>query len=69
MPRIARVDIADYSYHIINRAVMRLRIFNSDKNYEQFEKILEDAVEKMGMSREIRCQEPFHATLQSCVRE
>lgn len=50
MPRVARVDIADYPYHIINRAVMRFRIFNTNKDYDIFEKIIEDATEDVGMS-------------------
>lgn len=49
MPRIARVDISNYAYHILNRAIMRLRIFNTDKEYERFEKIIERAAEKIGM--------------------
>jgi len=49
MPRVARVDIANYPYHIINRTVMRLRIFDTDKDYDRFEKIIEGAVENVDM--------------------
>lgn len=49
MPRIARVDIANYPYHCLNRAVMRLRIFRTDKDYMLFEKIMEEAVAETGM--------------------
>lgn len=49
MPRVARVDIGEHTYHIINRAVMRLQIFNSDEEYLLFEQTLEDAVEETGM--------------------
>lgn len=49
MPRVARVDVGDYPYHVINRAVMRLRIFNTKKDYRLFEEILEGAVEETGM--------------------
>ncbi len=49
MPRVARVDIADYPYHVINRAVMRLRIFDADDDYMRFEKILEDVAKEYNM--------------------
>jgi putative transposase len=49
MPRVARVDIADYPYHILNRAIMRLRIFDADRDYALFEHILEDAVVESDM--------------------
>jgi putative transposase len=49
MPRVARVDIADHSYHVINRGIMRLRVFSTHKEYEHFEKIIEDTTKKIGM--------------------
>lgn len=49
MPRVARVDVANYSYHVINRAVMRLRIFTTDEDYLLFEKILEETVQETQM--------------------
>ena len=49
MPRVARVDIANYPYHIINRTIMRLRVFSTDKEYERFEKIIEKAAEEIGV--------------------
>jgi putative transposase len=49
MPRVARVDIANHPYHVLNRAIMRLRIFSTGKEYEHFEKIIEEAAEKIGM--------------------
>jgi putative transposase len=49
MPRIARADIANYPYHIINRAVMRLRIFSKEDDYVVFEKIIQDAVSETEM--------------------
>jgi putative transposase len=49
MPRLARVDIGDQPYHIINRANGRLKIFEADDDYRLFEKILRDAKEETGM--------------------
>ena len=36
-------------YHVLNRANARMTIFNTDKEYEDFEQILFDAVEKFKM--------------------
>lgn len=41
MPRVARVDMGEYVYHVINRAIMRLEVFKSDEDYILFEKLLE----------------------------
>jgi len=49
MPRITRVDVEDEVYHILNRANARVQIFDNEKDYLQFESILEEAVEKFGM--------------------
>lgn len=49
MPRIARVDIGDEIYHVINRAVGRTQIFNEAKDYQLFEELLLDAKEETNM--------------------
>lgn len=49
MGRIPRIDIGNEYYHIINRANARLPIFNKNKDYEAFEKILEEAKVKYSM--------------------
>ncbi len=49
MPRLARVDLGNYVYHVINRAVGRLKIFESKEDYELFEELLADAKEETGM--------------------
>jgi len=49
MPRLARVDLGDYVYHVINRAIGRLKIFESEKDYLLFEEALADAKEETGM--------------------
>ena len=49
MPRIARVDVGGYVYHVLNRANGRVQIFDTDDDYKDFENILEDAVQKYSM--------------------
>jgi len=49
MGRPKRTDIGGYVYHVLNRANARTTIFNEDKEYQEFEKILFEAVEKFKM--------------------
>ena len=49
MPRITRIDIGNYCYHIINRANARLAIFFKEEDYLLFEEVLEEAKEKFSM--------------------
>jgi len=49
MPRVARVDVGDTIYHVINRAVGRFRIFDSEADYAFFHTILEEAVTRFDM--------------------
>jgi len=49
MPRIKRVDVGGEVYHVLNRANARVQIFDNKKDYQQFEEILEEAVEKFDM--------------------
>lgn len=60
MPRVARLDVGGHPYHVINRAVMRLRIFDSDEDYLLFEQILWDAAEETGMRILAYCIMPNH---------
>ena len=60
MPRIERTDIGEYVYHILNRANARVQIFNSDKDYQLFESVLEEAVEKYDMRLLSYCVMPNH---------
>ena len=43
MPRIARIDIGDEIYHVINRANGRAQIFNTPNDYRLFEELMEEA--------------------------
>lgn len=49
MARQARIDIPNIPYHVINRAVGKLRIFRYDRDYQLFLDLLVDAQEKTGM--------------------
>ena len=60
MGRIARIDIGDNIYHVINRANARVKIFDNDSDYKDFEKILEEAVKKFDMRLLAYCIMPNH---------
>jgi putative transposase len=49
MGRPQRTDIGGFVYHVLNRANARSTIFSTEKEYQDFEKILFEAVEKFGM--------------------
>lgn len=49
MPRTLRCDNANMSYHVINRANARLQIFSSSSEFQQFETVLSEAQEKVGI--------------------
>jgi putative transposase len=46
MSRAPRVDIANYTYHVLNRSNARLGIFEKETDYQAFENILEEAKDK-----------------------
>jgi len=66
MGRVPRIDIGGEIYHIINRANARLQIFFKEEDYQLFETILEDGVEKHDMRVLAYCIMPnhFHLILQ-----
>ena len=49
MPRIARVDVGNEYYHVINRSNGRLKIFEDEKDYRLFEELLLDTKELVDM--------------------
>ena len=49
MPRIQRTDVGDLVYHVLNRANARVQIFDTEKDYQLFEQILEEGKEKYNM--------------------
>jgi putative transposase len=60
MPRINRVDVEGEVYHVLNRANARVQIFDNKKDYQQFEEILEEAVERFEMRLLAYCIMPNH---------
>ncbi|OGG72051.1 hypothetical protein A3H77_01450 [Candidatus Kaiserbacteria bacterium RIFCSPLOWO2_02_FULL_56_11] len=60
MPRIERIDIGEYVYHVTNRANVRAQIFYSDSDYQVFESILEEGTELHGMRVLAYCLMPNH---------
>lgn len=60
MPRIKRVDVGGEVYHVLNRSNARVQIFDNDKDYKQFEDILEEAVAKYDMRLLAYCIMPNH---------
>ena len=60
MSRLLRNDVGDYVYHVLNRANARVQIFDNNNDYEQFEHILDEAVEKYDMRLLAYCIMPNH---------
>lgn len=60
MPRQARVSVANTIYHVINRANGRVQIFNTDKDYQHFESLMQEAKELTGMRILAYCVMPNH---------
>lgn len=60
MPRQPRNAVGGYVYHILNRANARMQIFDNDQDYQLFETVLEEGVEKFGMRVLAYCIMPNH---------
>ncbi len=60
MARIPRSAVGDMVYHVINRANSRQQIFQKEKDYEAFERILFEAKEKYPMRILSFCIMPNH---------
>ena len=60
MPRSPRTDVANYVYHVLNRANARVQIFDDGEDYEMFELILEEAVQRYDMRLLAYCVMPNH---------
>lgn len=60
MPRLERVDVGGYTYHVLNRANARVQIFDNNSDYLQFENVLEQAIEKYNMRLLAYCIMPNH---------
>jgi putative transposase len=60
MGRPPRTTVGNMVYHILNRANGRFKIFHKNKDYEAFEKILEEAKIKYPMRILSYCLMPNH---------
>jgi putative transposase len=60
MGRPLRAALGGYVYHVLNRANARLTIFEKDGDYEAFEKVLLQAVERTRMRLLAYCVMPNH---------
>jgi putative transposase len=60
MPRRLRVSTGGYAYHVLNRAVGRMRIFGKRRDYEAFEEVLAQAKERLPMRVLAWCVMPNH---------
>ncbi len=68
MARCARVDVGGQIYHVINRAVGRLQVFNTPGDYLLFLKLLRDAQELTGIQVFAYCLMPNHWHLLLCTK-
>ena len=60
MGRPPRIDVGGIAYHVLNRGNARMRIFNADKDYEAFERIMEQAKERVDLRICAYCLMPNH---------
>ncbi len=60
MGRPHRAAVGGYAYHVLNRANARLTIFDGDADYESFERILAEAVERTATRLLANCLMPNH---------
>ena len=60
MPRRPRVSTGGLAYHVLNRRVGRLRLFDKPGDYLAFEKILQQAHERTGIRVAAYCLMPNH---------
>lgn len=60
MPRVPRVDVGGYTYHVLNRATARARIFHDNEDYQTFQNILFNAVHKFSIEIYSYCIMPNH---------
>ena len=60
MPRRARISTGGLAYHILNRRVGRLGLFDKPADYMAFEKVLNEAHERTGIRIAAYCLMPNH---------
>lgn len=60
MGRPKRADVAGHCYHMLNRANQRATIFHKPEDYQAFEGLLEEAVERFDLKLFSYCLMPNH---------
>src|SRR5215211_1170850 len=60
MPRVARRCPGGVIYHVLNRAVARIKIFRTEKDYLAFERTLEEANSRLPVDVLAYCVMPNH---------
>lgn len=60
MPRKPRIIIPGTHYHVLNRAVSRLKIFERSQQYQEFCELLTEAVERFRLELNSFCIMPNH---------
>src|SRR5512142_1923064 len=60
MPRRPRLSSGGLVYHVLNRRVGRLALFEKPGDYQAFEKILQEATERSGIRIAAYCLMPNH---------
>ena len=60
MPRTARLIVADYCYHLINRGNKKARIFHEPADYDQFQALVYRAQERLELPILAACLMPNH---------
>ncbi len=60
MGRAKRADDGGLIYHVLNRAIARMTIFEKDGDYEAFERVLQEAVDRTRTRLLASCVMPNH---------
>ena len=60
MPRRPRIATGGLVYHVLNRRVARLALFEKDTDYAAFERILAEAIDRSGIRLAAYCLMPNH---------
>jgi putative transposase len=69
MPRRRRFATGNYLFHVLNRAVGRQTLFATDGDYEAFQRVLEEARQRVAMRLLAFCVMPNHWHLVLWPRE
>jgi hypothetical protein len=62
MSRRLRVSTGGYAYHVLNRAVGKMRIFAKQRDFEAFEEVIQEVKERLPMRVLAWCvaDAPYH---------